>query len=367
MNPIIKKILREQKVFKTHFQKLYGSRLKGVVYNVIDKIAEDEDDGIEYAFEDIISELQKKLALTYSDASFYLFSYLIEHIEDDPINSGRGLEDWLYKTDDEIDFLKTSGYYEKYIDYTEFTDVDVVEDKIIFSVPDWIDFSEWFDDTNVSVEVFSEDWSELFDLWGEDFETICGYLDETSIKHITDIIIKENKGKRISGLGHRDEFDHMLDDNDEILVDGHNIQNIKNIDDGYNLHVFIEEGDFEGKSELIREMRSLYGLSYNTAAEADIFKLLQSEITGFIGSEWKYGKDNEITFDVTNTLTTLCDLYITSANYNPLNEYGELIDMISNLLSDYSTKLSTPDMSYYYVDSDKISHYYNDMIQTDLV
>jgi hypothetical protein len=64
-------------------------------------------------------------------------------------------------------------------------------------------------------------------------------LSDENIKYIIDYIIENYNGQSIGDLSHRNEFEGLLNEDGELIVD----ERLRTITDGYNLGILIDESD----------------------------------------------------------------------------------------------------------------------------
>ncbi len=280
MKSIIKQILIEEKQKKSYYERLNGSKLKKSVYKQIHNYINEENRNGDMRYfyaADIISEVSERFAIDYTTSSYLVFKYLID--DDFAPTRNYNLSDWLYKSNNVLGFLKSSGYYEKYVDIHSFHDLIIEDDKVILDV-EWIDFTNWFTEPETAEQALGEDWAEFFDIWRKDtdFEEICDLLDDEAVKYVIERLIEEYDGKDIYGLEHREEFEHLHGINDFFNM-REKADEIRQITDPYTLHVLIEESDLSG-AEVVDDMYSDYNIAYNLVAEDEIFKECKSEIEG---------------------------------------------------------------------------------------
>jgi hypothetical protein len=359
MKSLIRKILTEEKQKKSFYSRFNGGGLEKASTKVVSKYIEGIGHLHNFYGDTIITEMRDKFALDYTTASYLVFKGLM-NIDEDPTEL-YNLSDWLYKSDDPIDFLKSSGYYGEHINLGSFH--DVVEHKGTYTLDtDWIDLVDWFDDSSIAEQGLGEDWGEFFQIWrGDvDFEEVCNSLDREAIDYVLDRIIRDYEGKDIYGLEHREEFTHLHGINDFFNV-SEKANEIKEITDPYNLHVFIEESDLY-ESDLVSDMYMEYNVAYNLATEDDVFKECKSTIEDFLGSKVKKG--TAVMFDVTDFLAKFIDMYISEGSEDPTAEHSGLVDAVSYYLSNYRMggRLDTINMDYYYPDGDKVKKYFSELI-----
>jgi hypothetical protein len=361
MKLIIGKILKEQIDSKSHLKKLKDSPLKTISFKLIDKYIQLHPILTNYSdVEGLIDNISEKLALSYSDASFFIFSYLIDE-NDDPTDH-RGLSDWLYKVTlgEELDFLKLSGYYDNFMDYRKFDDLEFTEDgKTYLNVADYSEFAYWFDDANLAESVFGEDWLDLFDLWDLGLEEICNYLDEPTLLYLIDVIASEND--YLVELGHREEWEEIVTDDGVLNLTPFNVSYIKSSIDSYNMNVLISESNLSG-GEIERHLRSSFSSAYNLAAEDELFEQFKGEIEDFMGTKIEIVEDG-LRIDVTNSVEKLTDQYFTESHENPIDQHSTLLDMLNGLFEYYIDKLYTFDSGYYYPDHRKVEEHFNYMVK----
>jgi hypothetical protein len=362
MKSLIRKILLEEKKM-SRYDRIKNSKIKKYTDKYLTKAA----GGDKYiSAREEISHLEETLSLDYTDASFLVFTWLFENDYD--VLSYDKMDEYLYKSDDPVGFLKSSGYYDAEIKPTDFQDIEGTEDgKLILRVDGWSDFKEYFDEEEIAERVLGEDWAELFDTWGHtDLDEICGALNDKAILDVINHII--DNVDYIGEIGHRDEFTEQMGEvgsDMEGVIDVKRFANdLRNID-GYNLCILIDEGtDIDGGDtldEVERGLRSAYNNAFNGAAEDEIFTQLREEIEDYLGSKGKWDGE-ELVFDVTDSVVSITDEFIEMAQLDPLPEHGSFIYMTIYLFEEHIEHLRTPDMGYFYPDSTKVKEYLSDNI-----
>tara|TARA_B110000211_G_scaffold70608_1_gene81734 strand:+ start:576 stop:1661 length:1086 start_codon:yes stop_codon:yes gene_type:complete len=358
MKSLIRKLLTEEKQKKSFYSRFNKGGLKKAVDKQIDAYMGEIGRLHNFYGSDIISEVAQKWALDYTTSSYLIFKYLMERDEDP--TTIYNMSDWLYKSNDVLDFLKSSGYYEKYVELHSFHDLIIEDGKVILDV-EWIDFANWFDEPEVVEKALGEDWAEFFDIWRKDTEflEICELLDDEAVKYVLERLIEDYDGKDIYGLNHREEFTYLHGDNDFFNM-SEKADEVRQITDRYNLNVFIDESDLS-QSEVVDDMYNEYSNAYNLVAEDEIFKECKSEIESYLGVSVIEG---EVKFDVTGRINELIDEYIEGSSENPTDEHSSFTDMVETLLRSYSggNKLSTSDISYFYPDEKKLKEYFSELI-----
>jgi hypothetical protein len=364
MKSIIRNILLEEVEKKSRYLKINDSRLGKVILQEI----ENYDDGDDYyEIEGLFTDISEKYAIEKEYVKFIYFKNLIDQGNDPEKESY--LSDWLYKVSDVMSFLIDSGYYNKFINLTHFNDIwKIGDDKYVFIVDSWYDFSYLFDDPYIPEQVLSEDWAEIFDTWyGTDLDEIFNSLNDKGIRVIQDFII-ENVS-HIVDIGHREEFNEhgmgitgAVGSDEEGVIDVQsNVENIRQITDNYNLLLLVDEGDFPEKDELISNLKSAYNNSYNGAAEDELFEQIKSQIEDFLGSEGNW-EGKVLHFPVSQEMKDLVDKYVEELNMNPISEHGDFLHMITWMAENHDTALDSPNMDYYYPDHTKVESWFNEVL-----
>jgi hypothetical protein len=183
-------------------------------------------------------------------------------------------------------------------------------------------------------------------------------LSDENIKYIIDYIIENYNGQSIGDLSHRDEFEGLLNEDGELIVD----ERLRTITDGYNLGILIDESDLSHE-DIADNLTGAYNRAHNSAAEGELWKEAKDEIEGLLESEGKWGKDNMLVFDITNVYQKMIDDYIIESSENPEASYftSFLYEYLRNYYS--GGLLSTRDLNYYYPDSSNVNRDFNDGIR----
>lgn len=356
MKSIIRNILLEKVVNKTNYLKINDSKIGNAIRGHLDEDITWGD--LDYEME----EMAEKYAIPAEYIKFITFKYIIDN--------GYNPEDeyplhvWLYKVTDTMAFIKDSGFYDEYVDITRFSDIDIKDGRVYFYATSWYDFKDLFDNKYVAEQLLSEDWAELYDAWDTDLTEIFDTLNDRGIKIIQDFII--DSVTEITEIGHREEFDYMTgdvgSDNEGVITISDNVDNIRSINDTYNLMLLVDEGEFLEKDDLISNLKSAYNNAYNGVAEDELFQEMKKEIERHLGGEGKW-KKKVLMFDVTNKIYDYIDKYIDYLNSNPTTEHSDFMGVwydLSKDINDYG--LDTPRVDYFYPDNDKLVEWFNEIL-----
>lgn len=354
MKSIIRNILLEEVEKKSMYLKINDSKLGNFIRQNIDL----ED----YNFEILtgIEEMSDEYGIEQEYIKFIWFKHLIDN-EEDPEDSNYGLpmDEWLYRVSDKKAFCRDSGFITQWVNPLNFGDIETKGKKILFGVGGWYEFADLFDEKTLAENVLSEDWAELYDVWGTDMGEIFNNLNETGIRKIQDYII-ENVDEIVE-IGHREEFWDLTENTNGVITIAGNEDYIRGIDDNYTLYVLVSDGEFDGKDELYRNIKSAYNNAYNGVAEDEIFIELKNSIEDLLGSEGKW-EGSELVFDVSSVIYDLTYTYLFESHTNPLTEHSDFIDMLIMYHKEYTYALDVPNMSYFYPDSNKIEEWFNDSL-----
>ena len=261
--------------------------------------------------------------------------------------------------------LKASGYYDEYVlNRDSFRDIKKTEDgRILFSVDHWVDFAPLFRNEGVAEQVLGEDWFEMYGYYNYPITEVVDALSNENVKYVIETIIEKHEGESISGLEHREEFEDLLNENGDLVID----DRLKTITDSYNLGILLSESELS-ESDMIDELNRSYNSAYNSAAEGELWEQAKNEIVGYLGSEgeWTGEKSNTLTFDITEKYNELINEYIEGFGDNPLDEYFSFISMLEDMFKNHFSSSDMLDFSsnldYFHPDSSNVERDFNDII-----
>ena len=351
-------LIKEEEKKASVYERFLSHKITPYVMEKIEELNYDNEDIYGYTVVDLVQEIEDTFGLSYHLASFAVFTWLLR-TGTDPEEHWY-LNGWLYKSPDPMGYLKHSGYYDEYIKDISFNDIEKTEDgKVIFSVDNWEEFADLFDSPDTVRGILGEDWYELYGYYDYPMTDITEALSDENIKYIIDYIIENYNGQSIGDLSHRNEFEEILNEDGELIVD----ERLKTIlIDGYNLGILIDESDLSNE-DIANNLTSAYNRAHNSAAEGELWKEAKDEIEGLLESEGKWGKDNMLVFDITNVYQKMIDDYIIESSENPEASYftSFLYEYLRNYYS--GGLLSTRDLNYYYPDSSNVIRDFNDGIR----
>ena len=351
-------LIKEEEKKASVYERFLSHKITPYVMEKIEELNYDNEDIYGYTVVDLVDEIENTFGLSYHLVSFAVFTWLLRD-GTDPQDHWY-LTDWLYKSPDPMGYLKHSGYYDEYIKDISFNDIDKTEDgRVILSVDNWEEFADLFDSPDMVRGILGEDWYELYGYYDYPMTDITEALSDENIKYIIDYIIENYNGQSIGDLSHRNEFEEILNEDGELIVD----ERLKTIlIDGYNLGILIDESDLSHE-DIANNLTSAYNSAHNSAAEGELWKEAKDEIEGLLESEGKWGKDNMLVFDITKTYQKMVDDYIIESNENPEASYftSFLYEYLRNYYS--GGLLSIRDLDYYYPDSSNVNRDFNDGIR----
>jgi len=357
------KLIKEEYKKISSYEKIKSHRIFPHLLDFI-KYKENEESNYMYSthhYSEIIAEMVENYGIPYTLGAFTLLYYLIEDgVDPQEIMS---LSDFTYKSKDVMGLLKASGYYDEYVlNRDSFRDIKKTEDgRILFSVDHWVDFAPLFRNEGVAEQVLSEDWFEMYDYYSYPITEVVDALSNENVKYVIEAIIEKHRGESISGLEHREEFEDLLNENGDLIID----DRLKTITDSYNLGILLSESELLD-SDISSDLTNAYSNAYNSAAEGELWKEAKDEIEGYLGSEGKWTGEKGIilTFDITDKYNELIEDYIEESGGNPLDEYYSFIDMLEDIFKNYfsgSDMLTfSSNLDYFYPDSDNVRRDFND-------
>lgn len=352
MRYIIKKILQENKNTSIYL-KIDSSKIGNTIKKALDTDVEWDN------IDNEIDDLSERYALDKEYVKFIVFKYIVD--EDGDPEEDMYMVDWLYKITYPLDFIKDSGYYEKFLNPNELRDlVEIDENNYKLEVDGWEEFKDWFDDIDLAYRILNEDWAELYDSWDIGIEEIFDILDEKGIKTIKDYILEN-----VDMIEVVDDMnlDSIIDETGNIDVNKHS--NTIGMFNQSEILDIIRNGEFESKDDLIHSLRNAYNNAYNSAAEDEIFMSLKNDIERFLGAEGTWEGKN-LVFNVSKKIINKCteEFFLDSHN-NPISYHGSFMYMMSDYFREYASsrdKLKTPDMNYFYPDHRMVSKNFNEIL-----
>ena len=201
----------------------------------------------------------------------------------------------------------------------------------------------------------------MYDYYSYPITEVVDALSNENVKYVIEAIIEKHRGESISGLEHREEFEDLLNENGDLIID----DRLKTITDSYNLGILLSESELLD-SDISSDLTNAYSNAYNSAAEGELWKEAKDEIEGYLGSEGKWTGEKGIilTFDITDKYNELIEDYIEESGGNPLDEYYSFIDMLEDIFKNYfsgSDMLTfSSNLDYFYPDSDNVRRDFND-------
>ena len=341
-------------------------KFKSTVYRYIDEYM----DGDEFSNMD---ENEKMTVIPYNmmsdfnikkyDAITFLFLWCMDKGKD-PLEF-IAYEELIYDhyAEDLTELLTNIGWYDRYIKDPDhfpqnFNDIERKGDKVFLVVDRYDELPMLFsdDDRDTVERVLGEDWADLYGYFEVDFSgDVVDNMDEKSIKHVQDYI-KENDfiGKVLD----YDEYGDVLTE--------------EMVDDSSVLMELI--GSDEVFGDIYNDLKNYYRDAYSQAGEDEIFGELNDEIVELLGGkgEWvnitnKDGNDSQhLHFDITDIYYEYMVEAMKHDDEMPGHNYNDYITMLSFVLDEKGERLRTPDMGYFYPDSEKTEEYFNYNIQGNL-
>lgn len=359
------KLIKEENEKISSYEKIKSHRIFPHLLDFI-KYKENQESDYMYSthhYSEIIDEMVENYGIPYTLGAFTLLYYLIEDgFDPQEIMS---LSDYTYKSKDVMGLLKASGYYDEYVlNRDSFRDIKKTEDgRILFSVDHWVDFAPLFRNEGVAEQVLSDDWFEMYGYYNYPITEIVDALSNENVKYVIEKIIEDYRGEEISGLDHREEFEDLLNENGDLVID----DRLKTITDSYDLGILLSESELS-ESDFIDELNRSFNSAYNSAAEGELWKEAQDEIEGYLGSEgkWTGEKGETLTFDITEKYDELINEYIEDIGDNPLDDYFSFIGMLEYMFKSHFSSSDMLDFSsnldYFYPDSSNVERDFNDNI-----
>ena len=353
-------LLKEAEKKESIYQRFLRHKIVPYVMERIEDYSTENEDIYAYSVVNLIEDIQEEFGMSYDLASFAVFTYLVRE-DMDPLEHWY-LPDWLYKIDQPMEYLKHSGFYDEYITDVAFNDIEKTEDgRVIFSVDNWEEFADLFDEADAVRSILGEDWFEFFDYYDYPITEIVDALSNENVKYVIETIIEKYEGESIYGLEHREEFEDLLNENGDLVID----DRLKTITDSYNLGILLSESELLD-SDIVNELTNAYNSSYNSATEGELWEEAKNEIEDFLGSKGSWGKDEMLVFDITDTYQNIIDDYVYESHEVP--EEFSFISLLYDYLRNYyhAGKLKISDLQYFYPSSDAIERDFNDNVRSYL-
>ena len=353
-------LLKEAEKKESIYQRFLRHKIVPYVMERIEDYSTENEDIYAYSVVNLIEDIEEEFGMSYDLASFAVFTYLVRE-GTDPLEHWY-LPDWLYKIDQPMEYLKHSGFYDEYITEGNFDDIEKTEDgRVIFSVDNWEEFADLFDESDAVRSILGEDWYELYGYYDYPMTDITESLSDENIKYIIDYIIENYNGQTIGDLSHRNEFEELLNEDGELIVD----ERLRTITDGYNLGILIDESDLSHE-DIANNLTGAYNSAYNSAAEGELWEEAKNEIEDFLGSKGSWGKDEMLVFDITDTYQNIIDDYVYESHEVP--EEFSFISLLYEYLRNYyhGGQLKISNLRYFYPSSDAIERDFNDNVRSYL-
>lgn len=322
----------------------------------VEDYSTENEDIYGYSVVNLIEDIEEEFGMSYDLASFAVFTYLVRE-DIDPLEHWY-LPDWLYRVDQPMEYLKHSGFYDEYITEGNFDDIEKTEDgRVIFSVDNWEEFADLFDEADAVRSILGEDWFEMYDYYDYPITDVVSNLSDENVKYVIETIIEKYEGESIYGLEHREEFEDLLNENGDLVID----DRLKTITDSYNLGILLSESELID-SDIADELVRAYNSAYNSATESELWEEAKNEIEDFLGSKGSWGKDEMLVFDITDTYQNIIDDYVYESHEVP--EEFSFISLLYDYLRNYyhAGKLKISDLQYFYPSSDAIERDFNDNV-----
>ena len=360
------KLIKEENEKISSYEKIKSHRIFPHLLDFIKDKENEEHDSFysTHYYSEIIDEMVENYGIPYTLGAFTLLYYLIEDGADP--QEFMSLSDFTYKSNDVMGLLKASGYYDEYVlNRDSFRDIKKTEDgRILFSVDHWVDFAPLFRNEGVAEQVLSEDWFELYGYYDYLITDVVDALSNENVKYVIEAIIERHEGESISGLEHREEFEDLLNENGDLVID----DRLKTITDSYDLGILLSESELLD-SDIANDLTNAYNSAYNSAAEGELWEEAQDEIEGYLGSEgkWTGEKGDTLTFDITEKYNELINEYIEESGDNPLDEYFSFISMLEDMFNNHFSSSDMLDFSsnldYFYPDSSNVRSNFNEYVR----
>ncbi len=233
------KLIKEENKKISSYEKIKSHRIFPHLLDFIKDKENQEHDSFysTHYYSEIIDEMVENYGIPYTLGAFTLLYYLIEDGADP--QEFMSLSDFTYKSNDVMGLLKASGYYDEYVlNRDSFRDIKKTEDgRILFSVDQWVDFAPLFSEESIAEQVLSEDWFEMYSYYDRPITEVVDDLSDENVKYVIEAIIEKHRGESISGLEHREEFEDLLNEDGDLVID----DRLKTITDSYNLGILLSE------------------------------------------------------------------------------------------------------------------------------
>ena len=349
-------LLKEVEKKESIYQRFLRHKIVPYVMERVEDYSTENEDIYAYSVVNLIEDIQDEFGMSYDLASFAVFTYLVRE-DINPLEHWY-LPDWLYKIHQPMEYLKHSGFYDEYITDVAFNDIEKTEDgRVIFSVDNWEEFADLFDNADTVRNILGEDWFEMYDYYDYPITDVVNALSNENVKYVIEAIIDKHGGESISGLEHREEFEDLLNENGDLVID----DRLKTITDSYNLGILLSESELLD-SDIVSDLTNAYNSAYNSASEGELWGEAKNEIEDFLGSKGSWGKDEMLVFDITNTYQNIIDDYVLESHEVP--EEFSFISLLYDYLRNYyhAGQLKISDLQYFYPNSDAIERDFNDNI-----
>lgn len=351
-----------------------NSKIEGAIYKVLEKLYKrDRNSGDRpyVLWNSIGEEIASIFGMDYFDVIFFMFKWAIAKKMDPFEEFGMEL-DSVASREEGVDFLKRTGWWDKYFDLKQmgnFHDIRIdKKGKITLYADVWEEFADLFEEDQTYGRALSEDYEDLFDSWSESFSTIWEDIDDKNILGILESL--SSHADELDPYGIPEVLDEFADEETGVVPITRRLLNfIKDNNTSEILEELIEENS--ALSDLKHDIKSAYNISYNDAAQSELFNSAKEELEELFGGkiDWckRPGPDDTVFTDLCVTiseekLTEWIERHIDIYSEFPVTNYGTLLGMIRDILNEDSNLLGSIDLNYWYPDSGKAQEYFNDAL-----
>jgi len=327
---------------------------------------------------EVSAEVGEVFGLDQWDAMFFTFKWLVEQGYDqlDSAGGDREIQYWVSSGDNAYQFLKDTGWWDKFFQPYEFNDIAEKgkgKNKQKFLHADsYHDFKPLFDNDWLSDAILGEDYEEIFGWHDYPLEEIWDSVDDKGLQAIIEALPSYAPKDGIGDVP--DGLLGMIDrETERLIINERTINYIKDGDTSSLLRELVESDDL---GELKDDMINYYNVAYNDAAHSELFAGAMSELESFFGDKPKWvtvpGPDE-------NTVLNMVEIPIKQEDYDdlykqwlndfsdfPEHSYSEYIDSWGEVLDNSGDKLKFPYMDHFYPDHNVVEEYFNDALRDNL-
>ena len=309
-----------------------------------------------------MDDMKEVFGFDYSDANFLFFEWMVSN-DKNPIDI-ESLSSWIYIDYDPVSFLQDTGWWDKFYVEPHYHSYDDIIDKKYLVLNSWEEFAVLFSNKDLAERVFGEDNVDFWGYYDYDLHEIWEWIDEKSINHLLDVLIKNYKQNMIPYDEVPDEFDHLLDKKTKNLIINNKV--IKFIKDGDSSDLLFKLINATDLFDITSELTNSYHWAYEAATEDELFSNGKSEISELFNSEPKFEEkqigDKKrwiVVVDVSSIYDEIIEKYIDITTSFPTDDHSDFIYVIADVLENNGDQLNLGNLDYFYPNHNAVAKNFN--------